>query len=166
MTDSLRLFYALWPDDATRTALAQLQSTMRGRKTRRQNLHLTLAFLGEQPSSLLPVLHEILTDLPHAEIPLVLDRIGYFRQKRIAWAGMHQVPDALIRLAQRLAAGLAQHGINSPSDFKPHITLARNAEAPDDIPFAAIHWTANQIVLVQSTMDADGVCYRVVRSFT
>lgn len=161
-TRSLRLFYALWPDDATRAALAQLQTTMRGRKTRYQNLHMTLAFLGEQPSTLLPVLKEILTDLPREEIPLVLDRIGYFTKKRIAWAGMHQVPDTLISLPERLAAELAKHGISCPSDFKPHVTLARDAQAPADIPFAPIRWAANKIVLVQSTTDADGVCYRVL----
>lgn len=161
-TGSLRLFYALWPDDATRAALAQLQTTIRGRKTRYQNLHMTLAFLGEQPSKLLPALKEILADLPHAEIPLVLDRIGYFTKKRIAWAGMHQVPDALIRLAQLLAAELAQQGISCSSVFQPHVTLARDAQAPAEISFAPIRWAANRIVLVQSTTDAEGVCYRVL----
>src|SRR5437667_76833 len=45
----LRLFYALWPDAATRAALTRLQLAVRGRNMRPENFHLTLAFLGEQP---------------------------------------------------------------------------------------------------------------------
>ena len=45
-TETLRLFFALWPDDPTRSALAQLQTPIRGRITPYEHLHLTLAFLG------------------------------------------------------------------------------------------------------------------------
>ena len=54
--ENLRLFYALWPDQATRAALMRLQSGLAGRRIAPGNLHLTLAFLGMQPSALLPQL--------------------------------------------------------------------------------------------------------------
>jgi 2'-5' RNA ligase len=161
-TKSLRLFYALWPDETTRAALARLQIPIRGRKTRYRNLHLTLAFLGEQPSALVRVLHEILTRLPTAQIPMVLDQVGYFPKKQIAWAGMHPVPDALADLQQQLVKALAQQGIICSPDFKPHVTLARHAQAPDDFHFPPIQWIAKQIVLVHSTRDAEGIFYRVL----
>ena len=99
---SLRLFYALWPDDTVRAALANLQTVVSGRKTPYENLHLTLAFLGEQPAASLAVLEKILADLAVPEMKLTLDRIGYFKQSRIAWAGMHAVPDELFKLQRQL----------------------------------------------------------------
>lgn len=165
-TESLRLFYALWPDDATRAALEQLQTAIPGCKTQYGNLHLTLAFLGQQPATLLPTLQAILARLPKVDITLVLDLAGYFTRNRIAWAGMHQVPDALSTLQRKLTQMLQQHDIvfTNPPAFKPHITLARNAPVPPDIPFEPIRWQANQVVLVQSTAQPDGVFYRVLAS--
>src|SRR5438045_2993707 len=89
---SLRLFYALWPDETVRDALSALQAPLQGRRTQRANLHLTLAFLGMQPASLLPVLQGILQQLPQADIALTIDHSGHFAQRRIAWAGMWQIP--------------------------------------------------------------------------
>ena len=48
-----RLFFALWPDAATSVALAalaqQIAAESGGRPTAPGNVHLTLAFLGDQP---------------------------------------------------------------------------------------------------------------------
>ncbi len=160
----LRLFYALWPDDATRTALMDMQARIQGRKTRYQNFHLTLAFLGQQPAGLLPALKKILADLSHAQISLVLDRLGYFTKNRIAWAGMHDVPEALIALQRDLAHKLAQNNIayDDRSGFWPHFTLAREAAPPEDLPFTPIEWRADKVTLVKSTTEPEGVVYRVI----
>jgi 2'-5' RNA ligase len=163
-TESLRLFFALWPDDETRTALTQLQVPIRGRKIAYDNLHLTLAFLGQQPASVLPALKQILTHLSPSTPILTLDRIGYFSRNRIAWAGMHAVPDTLLKLQQELAQAIAQHEIsfNNQHDFKPHVTLARDATLPPDIIFTPIDWRASQIALVQSATQAEGANYEVL----
>lgn len=165
-TQSLRLFYALWPDDASRAALAKLQIAVHGRKTRYENLHLTLAFLDQQPVALLPELQEILGDLPEKALTLELDRIGYFTKSRIAWAGMHVVPDALFDLQRDLMNRLAQKNIvaDTRSVFRPHVTLARDAAVPVDTPFQPVRWHATEICLVASTLDKDGVSYRVIGS--
>jgi 2'-5' RNA ligase len=165
-TESLRLFYALWPDDATRAALAGLQTRVKGRRTRYDNLHITLAFLGEQPVTLLPDLKQILTELPEPDIALVLDQFGHFKRPRIAWAGMSAVPEALNALHHDLMEALERHHIvvARHTSFRPHVTLARDAPPPDDFPFDAIHWRARQIALVQSKTGRDGVDYRVLAS--
>lgn len=164
--ESLRLFYALWPDDATRAALLRLQTPLQGRKTNYQNFHLTLAFLDRQPATLLPVLQDILANFPKPDLPLVLDRIGYFTQQRLAWASMHAVPDTLVTLQRNLMQMLLQRHIslNPQTAFKPHVTLARNTAPPPDLPFESIAWHANQIVLVQSTTEADAIVYRILAS--
>lgn len=161
---SVRLFYALWPDDATRAALVRWQDHVQGRKIAPDNLHITLAFLGQQPTTLIPTLQTILTSLPSPDMTLVLDRLGYFSRHRIAWAGIQEVPDVLVTLQKTLAQALAQHGIafNDQSGFRPHVTLARDALAPGEVAVDAIHWRVNQLVLAQSTTDREGSFYRVL----
>lgn len=164
--ETMRLFYALWPDDATRTELMRLQTSFHGRLTRYENLHVTLAFLGEQPATLLPALKDILDHLPSSPVTLTLDRLGYFPKKRIAWVGMHDAPDALFTLQSKLAQALAQQGVSfdNRASFKPHVTLARDATPPPDLVFEPITWQANQVALVQSKTQPDGVSYRVLAS--
>lgn len=165
-TDTLRLFFALWPDDATRTALQQLQAPMRGRMIPYANLHLTLTFLGQQPASLLAGAREVLSHLSVPPPSLTLDRVGYFPRNRIAWIGMHDVPADLMALQQELADALQQRGIpfDSQKTFKPHITLARDASLPTDLAFDPIPWRASHVALVQSVTKAEGACYEVIAS--
>lgn len=162
----LRLFYALWPDDATREALAAVQMQQRGRRTRTGNLHATLAFLGNQPPAHLALLEDILADLPHSAITLQIDRIGYFKRKRIVWAGSHAVPDTLVNLQQSLAQALTQNGIafDRTNDFTPHITLARDAEPPSDRPFETFTWEVKHVALVQSLQEGGRLDYKVLAS--
>lgn len=162
--ETMRLFYALWPDDAARAELMRVQTAMHGRLTRYEDLHITLAFLGQQPATLLPVLKNILSGLSKTAMTLTLDRIGYFTKKRIAWIGMHDVPDALFALQRELAQALVQEGISfdNRANFKPHITLARDASVPPDIVFTPITWQASQATLVQTMPNGGG--YHVLAS--
>jgi 2'-5' RNA ligase len=160
----LRLFYALWPDEAARTDLARLQSRVAGRRTASGNLHITLAFLGRQSAANLPSLRAILHGLQGSTMLLEMDRIGYFPRNRIAWAGMHRPPPALIELQRHLMSALEASGIafDGKSSFRPHVTLARDAVQPADLPFDPVRWMARDIALVESDMQARGVAYRVL----
>lgn len=164
LDDMRRLFYALWPDDATRDALTDIQQRIAGRRVRRENLHLTLAFLGQQRADLLPALEDMLMSLPVETMPLSIDRIGYFPRNRIAWSGMSKPSGALMRLHENLTRKLLERGIvfDSSSRFKPHVTLARDADAPEDFDFEPITWHAGHVALVESGQDARGVVYRVL----
>ena len=163
-SEPLRLFFALWPDDSTRAALAQLQTGMQGRFVPYGNLHLTLSFLGRQPASRLPLLTALMHQLPPAVPILSLDRLGYFPRKRVAWAGMHRVPEALQALHHELQQALRRADIpfDNQQHFKPHVTLARDASLPPDSGFNAIVWQANRMALVQSTTQASGSSYQVL----
>lgn len=151
---SLRLFYALWPDDATRAALIRLQAALPGRITPPEDLHLTLAFLGSQPAATLPARQALLTELPAAAMTLRLDYLGFFPKNGIVWSGIQQPPPALAALRQTLLAALAQQGVglDQSAHFKPHVTLARDALATvAAADMAPILWRADHIALVQSS---------------
>lgn len=149
-----KLFFALWPDAETRFALARLQQPVRGRLTAPEKLHLTMAFLGQQPAQALPALLDILHASQMPSLTLEIDCYGYFTRPRIAWAGMRAPPAPLLaaqaELMQRLAAAgfsPATHG-----EFKPHITLAREAQdAPAVFDGAPVRWRAAGLALVEST---------------
>lgn len=162
----LRLFYALWPDDHVREALQFLQARIDGRHIQAGNLHLTLAFLGNQPPRHLPLLENLLAELPRNAFSLPIDRLGYFKKNRIAWAGSHAVPPALIALQVALASTLTRHGIefDDKKDFKAHLTLARDADPPPDSPFDPFTWEVRQVALVQSMQEGSRLAYRVLSS--
>jgi 2'-5' RNA ligase len=163
---SKRLFFALWPDPDVRNALTALQDGVPGRAVHPADLHLTLAFLGQQPESLLPTLEEVLAHLPRTEITLSLDRVGYFARNRVVWAGAHAPPPGLPELYAQIKQGLAVHAVpwRDEREYKPHVTLVRDAAAPQDLVFTPIAWRARQVALVQSQTHAEGPRYRILAS--
>lgn len=161
MNNDARLFYALWPDDPTRAQLTRLQESVTGRKVSPDNLHLTLAFLGNQAKSLLPVLAKMLDELPSQSFTLGIDRYGYFSKPRIAWAGPSEVSAPLRELHQALQRGLqeAHIALRSEETFRPHVTLARDAGSVSQPLEPVIKWQVDRIMLIQSIQIQGGVMY-------
>jgi RNA 2',3'-cyclic 3'-phosphodiesterase len=147
-----KLFYALWPNDAQRAALAALQAGVQGRLIPRAKLHITLAFLGQQPADSVPALLAILAELALPPLRLEIDCYGYFARPRIAWAGMTQVPTPLIELQENLVRRLEAAGISAAThgSFKPHVTLARESREAPTASFAPVIWQVDRAALVES----------------
>lgn len=151
-----KLFFALWPDQPTRQALAHLQQPVRGRLIPPEKLHLTMAFLGQQPAEALPVLHAILAASALPQLELEIDCYGYFQRPHIAWAGMRAPPAALLEAQAALMARLEAAGFSAAThgEFKPHVTLAREAnEAPAGFSGPAVSWRVGGLALVESMPD-------------
>ena len=161
-----RLFYALWPDAAVAERLEGLQEALEGKKTHRNDFHLTLAFLGEQPAHALPVLEAVLRGLPRPDMMFVLNRYGRFKNLDLAWAGMGVVPQALFDLQKNLSAALQASGIafKQEAAFRPHITLARKVKTMPEGSFSPIVWSDYSLVLAQSESIPGGGRYRVLAS--
>jgi 2'-5' RNA ligase len=100
----MRLFFALWPDAAVRAQLARwsalCHASSGGRPTRPQNLHATLAFLGEVAPARLPALSALAAQSVAPPFELALDHVGYWRRHRIVYAGTRQSPPAQLHLAR------------------------------------------------------------------
>ncbi len=151
-----KLFFALWPDEDARQALVRLQQGVQGRLIPPAKLHLTMAFLGQQPPDALPLLLGILQATPVPPLRLEIDCYGYFRRPRIAWAGMRAPPPALLEAQAGLMARLEAAGFSAATHgaFKPHITLAREAkEAPGEFSHAPVVWEVEGLALVESMPD-------------
>lgn len=162
--DQARLYFALWPDEPTLRGLEIAQADLAGRKTQKDQLHLTLAFLGNQPKGKLPALAAVLEQLPETDFVIELDRYGYFKQQRIAWISPSEVPSALLDLRECLLKGLSivAPRFKRESRFIPHVTLARDAERPAQAFARSICWPAKRVVLVQSLPTRQGVIYSLI----
>ena len=163
---SPRLFYALWPDEALRNQLAALQTGVTGRKVDAANLHLTLAFLGNQPQTSLALLKGVMQSLPLTPFTLTLDEYGYFSKPRIVWAGPSSPPDTLMLMQRRLWQALldAEVPLKPVAGFRPHVTLARDADRLEIEWENNVMWQVHTIALVESIAIPGGVRYRPIAS--
>ena len=140
----MRLFIAIHPDQALLGRLSRAQQILTfasggGRFPLPEDLHVTLAFLGEQPEERIPELLEAmeaaaetvaLTGLP----VLATAKAGAMPgPKGELWAA-DCVPDAaLTELARRLGGELGRRGFRvEKRRFRPHITLGRGIKGLPD----------------------------------
>ena len=136
----MRLFYGLRFRPETLDAVEALQADlllqgMTGRITRRENLHLTLAFLGELPAERVPILRELLRlhltgfsgqALPCSSLGIFPGRILYLSP---------EAPEVLLEAQSSLSGALRREGFSlEKQPFHPHVTLCRNCRLPEGIP--------------------------------
>lgn len=166
--DTLRLFFALWPDDATRTALNHtgkwLHKHWDGRRMRADTLHLTLAFLGRTPVAQLDALTASVDAIEADAFELILDQSGYWRHNRIGWLGASQTPPQHFDLVGALNTVLQAAGFAVDArPHVPHVTLLRNSMGGEVSPCEPVHWPISDFVLVASRTEVEGAHYEVIR---
>lgn len=166
--ETLRLFFALWPDAAVHAALAPLvQDVARmahGRATAVESVHLTLAFLGEVATTALPSLEAIGATMPRGCFELRLAQCGAFARSRVAWVAPVDVPGELARLESELRPALAAGRFRTEArPFSPHLTLARRCTRPlATFAIVPIVWRVRRLSLVASDLKSGGARYREV----
>jgi 2'-5' RNA ligase len=166
--DALRVFFAVWPDAAAGDALAKRASEVAaeagGRAPAIENLHLTLAFVGEVAVDRVAALSAagVAATAGVPAFELSLDRVGAFRGAGIAWAGASSVPAALAQLVAQLNDALMAQGFpTDPRPFQAHVTLARRCRrAPAAVHAAPIMWTVDGMTLNASELASGGSRYR------
>ncbi len=163
-----RVFFALWPDEATRTALAR--ATRRavraagGRATRRENLHITVAFLGGVTSVELDRARDV-PPIATGPVELVLDTLGHWPRPRILWLAPSARPDSLVALERSLWDGLVAQGFERERKvFTPHVTLSRRARAVEET-VRPVHWRAERLTLLESVPVERGVRYEPIQEW-
>ena len=167
----MRLFFALWPDDAVRAQLAhwsrELHAACGGRPTRPENLHVTLAFLGSVEDARVAEIERAAGEVVPASMSLVLDQPGYWKRNRIAWAGASVVPPQLEALVSELRGALAKSQIRfDAKPFVSHVTLLREAREPEAMPaLGPIEWRLDGFALVQSATLPGGSRYEIRKSW-
>lgn len=168
MPDTARLFFALWPDEGARAALAKLAHFLHvecgGRLMLAGNIHLTLAFLGNVPGGRIAELHALATAVAAPCFDLNIDTLTYWRHNRIVWAGTRECPAALRDLVAQLARALRTAGFRCEErEYAPHVTLLRDARrAPAVRAVNGIVWRAGEFTLVRSLRRDGAVLYEAM----
>jgi 2'-5' RNA ligase len=131
----MRLFIAMnFPEELRTHWLAQTAG-LRGiapnaRWAPTAQMHLTLAFLGEQPESLVGSLLAAIDGITttSSRLSLAMQGVGAFpnwRRARVVWLGVEQAP-ALMALAESVVRACRDLGMElEDRRFHPHITLGR-----------------------------------------
>jgi 2'-5' RNA ligase len=174
-----RVFFALWPPAELAEQLADIAreaaGRFGGRATRRETIHLTLAFLGEVPESRLDELGAAAAEVRGQPFEFSLDRLGCWRHNHLLWAGCSQPAAALEKLQADLGQALIRAGfkVDGPGrTFSPHLTLVRKLPpGVGPVEVAALpagrarSWHCERFVLVRSKISSSGSEYLILREF-
>ena len=131
----MRLFYAILLSEEMKRTLTGAQEFLkaqgiRANYTRGENLHLSLAFLGE--TERFSAARRAGEQLKAEPFCLSLKGVGSFRRgdSELFWAGVDLVPP-LKRLQSVLSEHLQREGFQLETRrFQPHLTLAREVHVP------------------------------------
>ena len=164
----MRLFIAVSLSEDVKDALITAQNEMydggvRGNFTSEENLHLTLAFIGDYPDA--EAVLSALSGVSFTPFAIALDGVGCFGD--LWWAGVKASP-ALTAVVRRVRRALAEHGI--PFDrkkFSPHITLLRKArgEMPG-LRLGTAAMTVERLSLMRSDRGRHGMIYTEIGAIT
>lgn len=157
-----RLFVAAWPDDDALAALDELERP-RDQGVRwvpRENLHVTLRFLGDaDPDEVSERLDALTADAAHARLGPAVDALAE-HSLVIPVTGLDD-------LAMAVHASLRGVGTaNERRRFVGHLTVARLRRSARPrralgMPFRA-DFPVTEIALVESTLDPDGARYETL----
>lgn len=175
---SLRLFVAVEPSQAVRQEAARAGEHLRralprlhARYADPASLHLTLAFLGQQPEQAVDALVRGLRGIAGTTRPFTCATAGLGAfpappRPSVLWLGIGEGAGALAELQGNVAAAVAPQTA-AGMRFVPHLTLARVsglggvqrtavAGALEAFEPAFPRWTVDQLVLFRSDLSPQG----------
>lgn len=164
----LRLFFALACPSDLADAICNWRDSQEvgGRPVAQANLHLTLAFLGNQSPAAVDGLKELAADVRVDAFTLRLDQLRMIGRD-FACLIPSQSPSPLNQLVELLHAGLSTHGIVLDArPFLPHVTLSRRVEALPNLQPRPFQWSVNRFGLYRSDNTPGGVHYSELASWS
>lgn len=166
----MRLFIAIQFEEEILDELTGFQESLKqlgviGNYTKRDNLHITLAFIGEydNPDEVMNALVQV----DFRPIEIAIDGVGSFGD--LFWVGLADNP-ALFGFVKRLRHALSENNI--PFDkkkFSPHITLIRKYSYKGKRMIPVLHppkgkMTATRVSLMRSDRGKSGMIYTEIGS--
>ena len=136
----MRLFIAVNFDTETIEKLLEVQDRLRqlgkGNFSRKENLHLTLAFIGEVPAERLEDVKAAMDQVKFPSMELTFHDVGYFVTGRERPAQLWKISlkynRKLEAVHNELIRVLKEAGFSPDAkSFKPHVTLARELHVKD-----------------------------------
>ena len=157
LPDVVRAFVGLSIGEEIRARLKEVQCALRRCGAHvgwvaPDNIHLTLAFLGEvSRDGLSPICAGLDAMAPScAPFSISVTGVGWFggRRPRVIWAGVHESSGALATLQRRVAELCLASGVRlDERGFQPHLTIgrARSSRGGEDLARALADWRALEL---------------------
>jgi len=172
-----RVFFGLEVPDTVKKRLLALQGPVEGAKWQNRNqLHLTLAFIGKVDEAAVPDLCQAASRVGAPAFDLEAEGLHTFGRPecpRNLWAGVRYEPQ-LLDLQRQLSDQVARAGFEiGRSNFQPHITLARFRKQAGSVARLLEEHGADRFgsfpvtgfVLFESTRGSTGSVYTVIERF-
>jgi RNA 2',3'-cyclic 3'-phosphodiesterase len=167
----MRLFVAFSLPDAVAVSLTMIQSGVPGARWQtREQMHLTLRFIGEVDGSDAATIDDALFAISAPALSLQLKGGGEFggKKPRALWAGVAP-NEALLHLQRKIETAMQRIGLEAePRKFTPHVTLARLRGTPPGIAmdylvdhalFASAPFDVREFILYESHLGPNGSLY-------
>ena len=186
-TEHLRLFIALSVPEAVKDEVERARTELRRavagpgiRWTKREQLHLTLRFLGNVDGPRIPALIEALETTASAFAPLRLraSGVGFFpeaRPPRVVWVGVPDQGGQLASLQRAVQAVTGEFTSEKPEEtFTGHLTLGRikRLRHPDAQALTRLassmanrlfgEWVAPELELFRSQLSEQGATHTCI----
>ena len=166
-----RLFFALWPEDQLRQQIKRHCKTLfrhgGGRPVRIENIHFTLAFLGNVDAQQQECVELWADQIRLSSFEFSIDTAGHWPKPRVLWIGPSETPEVMEALATRLRDGAIQCGIQMDMrPYRAHMTMMRKVrQFNGDVSIPPLVWQTSSFVLVKSVTYSEGVKYEVIREW-
>jgi|SRR5690625_2426673 len=131
----MRVFLAINFEESVKQQFTEVINLLRlqvteGRFVAKDNLHLTLEFLGDVENDRLKIITDIMDSVDAERFVLSLTEMSHFKTRRgkICWLGMEKNQN-LLDLQHHLHLKLAKHHFElEDRDYLPHITVGRKVK--------------------------------------
>ena len=142
----MRLFIAVNFDQTIIHYLTGIQNQLRGFSahgnfTRKENLHLTVVFIGETLPARVRDITAIIDSIDARSFAITINKAGSFKRNNgdIVWVGIENI-EQLVYIQRQLADALIQKGFDIDNrPYKPHLTLARSVRFNKGFSFHQVH---------------------------
>ncbi len=168
----MRLFVAIPIPERIKDTLTALCGGVDDARWRsREQLHLTLRFIGEVDGAMARDIDDVLCQIAMPAFELNMRGTGFFNERglaRVLWAGVGD-EDALRKLHGKIQHGLAAIGLEPEHRrYRPHVTLARMNGIPAQeaegyaarySEYASPPFTVDRFGLFSSHLAREGAIY-------
>ncbi len=182
MSEKIRSFVAVDTSEQVKSELARLIAELKVRTqlnvkwVKPEQMHLTLAFLGEVSEQFIEQTKAQLEPVANNIKPFAcqIEGLGAFpgaSRARVLWAGMRDGEKEIKELQKEVVRALTQIGyVPEKRPFSPHLTLGRLREPADvsfiaSIPFQSSLFPVTGVILFRSVLKPEGPEYTVLKEF-
>jgi 2'-5' RNA ligase len=128
----MRLFVAVDMSDEVRENIYSLYNIIKSFKglkpVEKENIHITLKFLGEVPDQRVEIVKDRLGEVKAKAFRMHLKGIGFFpsgKHIRVIWVGVEEGNEEISRLAEMVENAMKRLGFKRDKSFVAHATIAR-----------------------------------------